>query len=44
MKKQIHSGSLKQELSEREKRHSALARRTAAEGIAYIGAFAGNKV
>ena len=36
MKKQIHSGSLKQELSEREKRHSALARRTAAEGIVLL--------
>ena len=36
MKKQIHSGSLKQELSEREKRHSALARRAAAEGIVLL--------
>ena len=36
MKKQIHSGSLKQELSEREKRHSALARRVAAEGIVLL--------
>lgn len=36
MKKQIHSGSLKQELYEREKRHSALARRAAAEGIVLL--------
>ena len=36
MKKQIHSGSLKQELSEREKRYSALARRAAAEGIVLL--------
>lgn len=36
MKKQIHSGSRKQELSEREKRHSALARRAAAEGIVLL--------
>ena len=36
MKKQIHSGSLKQELSEREKRHSALARKAAAEGIVLL--------
>lgn len=36
MKKQIHSSSLKQELSEREKRHSALARRAAAEGIVLL--------
>lgn len=36
MEKQIHSGSLKREPSEREKKHSALARKAATEGIVLL--------
>lgn len=36
MKKWTHSGSLKQELSAREEKHRALARRAAAEGIVLL--------